>query len=70
MLEQVEIAILLLQEVKKSSEIDVDEYLNNSMKINMYLAKIRKKTSESQVIDFLKKRMNSSRKGLHNEKGW
>jgi hypothetical protein len=40
--------------------------MNNSIKIKMYLDKIRKNTSESEVIDYLKKRINSSKKGLHN----
>lgn len=47
MLEQVEKAIALLQQIKKTSGINIDEYLNNSLKIKMYLDKIKKKTSES-----------------------
>ena len=48
----------------------MDEYINNSLKIKMYLGKIMKNTSESEVIDYLRKRINSSKKGLHTEKSW
>lgn len=70
MLNLIQTSTTLLDQVKKSSSIDVEEYINNSLKIKIYLTKIKKKTSESQVVDYIRHRMNVSRRGLHNEKGW
>lgn len=56
----------LLEDAKKYSNVSLEEYLDNSLKIKNYLNKILKNTSESQVAEFLKKKIRESKKGLHN----
>lgn len=46
------------EQIKSDTNIDVNEYMNNSLKIKLYLDKIQKKTSEIEVVNYLKKKMN------------
>lgn len=69
-LNEINQAINLLEEAKQSSFIEVDEYLKNSLKIKAYLTKIMNNTSESDIIHFFKRKIQLSKNGLHNEKGW